>query len=185
MSKKTCIVLVGPPCSGKSTTGKLTASKMNIEYISSGDIAREMAKHDVVINADLSAGYMAPEDKMRKSISDKLWYNLFTKGKDVVILDGFPRFGDQANWLQNEVALNNINIYYVIFNITSLSTIIDRSVHRGRNDDKNLETRLDYYFRVTFPELGNRINYFIDADENTVEECSELLTKYIKEVTNK
>ena len=77
MSRKTCIVLVGGPCSGKSSAGKLTAKKLDIEYISSGDIAREMAKHNNDIRDNLNNGNLAPEDQMRKSISDKLWYYLF------------------------------------------------------------------------------------------------------------
>ena len=182
MSRKTCIVLVGGPCSGKSSAGKLVAKKLDIEYISSGDIAREMAKHDSAIDNSLNNGNLAPEDQMRKSISDKLWYHLFRRGKDIIILDGFPRFGDQAIWLQNEVALNNINIYYVLFHVP-MSTIIERSAHRNRTDDKSLENRLKYYYGTTYKELYDRIDVVIDADENNVDECSALLANYIiKEV---
>lgn len=178
MSKELCIVLVGPPCSGKSAVGKEVASKIRATYISSGDIAREMAKHDAVINADLSAGYMAPEDSMRNIIADKICFELNLPFKTIFILDGFPRFGDQAKWLCDNFG-NALDIKYVMFSV-SLSTIIKRSAHRGRDDDKSLERRLSYYSGVTFPELCGYIDHYIDAENNSIEECSELLIKYIK-----
>lgn len=184
MSNKTCIVLVGPPCSGKSVTGKLTASKMNINYISSGDIARDMAKVNTQIYNDLSAGKMAPEEMMRNTISDRLWKYFIKEDRNVVILDGFPRFGDQIEWLYSRVKDSNINIKFVLFNIP-LSTIIERSANRNRDDDKSLEQRLRYYYNITYRELYKYINMVIDANENTIEECSELLTKYIEEVSNR
>ena len=182
MSKKTCIVLVGAPCSGKSAAGKLVASKMNIGYISSGDIAREMAKHDAQVGNDLSNGKMAPEVKMRNSIQNKLWRHLIEKDNDIVILDGFPRFGEQAEWLYS-ILPKYIIIHYVLFDITSLSTIIERSAHRGRDDDKSLERRLKYYYNTTLPDLREYIDKCIDSEENSIEECSELLIEYIKEVS--
>ena len=182
MSKKTCIILVGPPCSGKSATGKLTASKMNIEYISSGDIAREMAKYNAQIGIDLSVGMMAPEVEMRKRIDNKLWYNFIKNDRDIVILDGFPRFGDQAKWLRT-ILPATINILYVMFD-TSSQVIAKRSIDRNREDDKSIEKRLEYYLAVTFPELCKHINHYINTDNNTIEECSELLIEYIKEVTD-
>ena len=57
-------------------------------------------------------------------------------------------------------------------------------MHRGRDDDKNLEQRLNYYYNTTYKELYKYIDIIIEANENTVSDCSILLTKYIKEVTN-
>lgn len=182
MNKKTCIVLVGAPCSGKSSAGKLVASETNIKYISSGDIARKMAKLDNTIRDDLNMGKLAPESQMRNAISNSLWQRFMAECVSVVILDGFPRFGEQAEWLRNTLPAN-IDIKYVLFD-TPLSTIIERSAHRDRDDDKSLEQRLNYYYNTTYKELYKYINIIIDANENTVSECSRLLIEYIKEVTN-
>ena len=180
--KKTCIVLVGAPCSGKSTIGKLTALKMNIGYISSGDIAREMAKTDMQIDNTLSSGGMAPEDKMRSAIYNKLWYSLIKKDRDTVILDGFPRFGDQAEWLY-DILPHNIGIKYVLFDVR-LQVIIERSDKRNRSDDKSLLQRLKYYYDITYKDLSKYVDITIDANEDAVDKCSELLINYIKEVSN-
>lgn len=181
--RKTCIVLVGAPCSGKSAVGIMTASSpsLNIAYVSSGDIARQMATVNRQIKEDLANGKMAPEDMMRRSISDRLWQHFHRDDKDIVILDGFPRFGDQATWLRSEIP-SNIDIKYVLFDVR-IPTIIERSAHRGRDDDKSLVQRLKYYYNTTFRELRKYIDIEIDANDNTIKECSALLTKFIEEVS--
>ena len=112
MSKKACVVLVGGPCSGKSSTGKIAAEILDAVYISSGDIARNMAQDSDIIKNDLMLGRLAPEDNMRNAISNRLWYYFKRMDRDIVILDGFPRFGDQAKWLHEELS-HNIDVRYV------------------------------------------------------------------------
>lgn len=180
MNKKVCIVLVGGPCSGKSSVGKMTAADLCCGYISSGDIARKMAKYDNTIRANLDSGRLAPEDKMRRNISTLLWQYFKIEDNDVVILDGFPRFGDQAKWLRKELPLS-IDIYYVLF-YAPLSMIIERSANRDRPDDKSLRQRLGYYYNTTYKELYDYITTTIDTTEASVDECSALLTKFVKEV---
>lgn len=180
MSDKMCIILVGPPCCGKSSVGKTVASRLGIDYISSGDIARRMAQSNTQVNEDLVDGKMAPENEMRRIISEKLWQRFIKMGKNVIILDGFPRFGEQAVWLR-DLLPHIIDIKYVLLNVP-LSTIIERSADRNRNDDKSLEQRLKYYYNTTYKELSDHIDIVIDANENTVDECSALLIHYIEEV---
>ena len=117
---------------------------------------------------------------MRNTISNKLWYHFKMEDRDIIILDGFPRFGCQAKWLRKELP-RNIDVRYVEI-YAPLSTIIERSNVRNRYDDKNLETRLKYYYGVTYKELNDRIEYLIDTSEASVQECAEALVKYIKEV---
>lgn len=181
MSKKTCIVLIGGPCSGKSSAGKLVAKKLDIRYISSGDIAREMAKRDSAVGNNLNNGNLAPEEQMRKSIWSELYHCFSEMYEDVMILDGFPRFGEQAEWLRTNLP-TNIDIKYVLFHVP-MSTIIERSMRRNRADDKSLEARIKYYYGTTCVELRDYIDITIDADENNVDECAMLLANYIiKEV---
>ena len=175
-----CIILVGPPCCGKSSVGKTVASRLGIDYISSGDIARRMAQSNMQVSDDLAGGKMAPEDEMRRIISEKLWQRLIKRDKNTVILDGFPRFGEQAVWLR-DLLPHAIDIKYVLLDVP-LSTIIERSADRNRIDDKSLEQRLKYYYNITYKELSGYIDIIIDANENTVDECSALLTHYIEEV---
>lgn len=179
MRNKTLIVLVGGPCSGKSSAGKLAASRLGIDYISSGDIARRMAEHDDDIKTGLNMGKMAPESKMREAISNTLW-NYFKKlDKGVLILDGFPRFGEQAEWLRYELPAT-INIKYVLFHAPSW-VLRKRAKDRNRSDDGSFEQRLDYYRKVTYKELYDYINTIIDTENIEISKCAILLEDYIEE----
>lgn len=180
MNKKVCIILVGGPCSGKSSTGKLTAKKLNAEYISSGDIARKMAEQSDIIKNSLDHGALAPENKMRKSISNELKRCFIEQDKNIVILDGFPRFGRQAEWLRDELP-PTIKTHYVMIHAPSC-VMRTRANNRGRSDDNSFEERLDYYRRVTYNELYGYLDTIINTEFLTTEECSMLLTEFIKEV---
>lgn len=180
MHKKTLIVLVGGPCSGKSSAGKIAARNLRAEYVSSGDIARSMAEHDNDIRNDLNAGKLAPEPKMRKAVKDHLWDYFYEKNKDLMILDGFPRFGDQANWLEYE--FYGIDIHYVLIH-APLWLLKERARHRGRSDDNNgFYERYNYYCGVTYRELYERIDTIIDTEIANIKECATLLEEFVKEV---
>lgn len=183
MSRK-IIVLIGPPCSGKSTIGKMVACKMpSTHYISSGDIARKMAEQSDTVKHDLDSGMLAPEFKMRQNVLTAL-KSAFSHSQ-TVILDGFPRFYDQLKWLR-QMAPVDIDIHYIMV-YAKLSIIIERSNARGRSDDKSLQQRLDYYYNTTLKDLQTYIEYVINTEALSVDECVESVMKYInliKEVTN-
>ena len=49
------VIMLGASNSGKSTIGKVVAERLNLRYIASGDIARQMN-----INSDLAEGKLPP-----------------------------------------------------------------------------------------------------------------------------
>lgn len=142
-----CIVLIGPPCSGKSTIGKRLAESIGYKYISSGDIARKIAKEDNTMD-NLNAGNMAPEDRMRNEIND-----IFCIGGDI-ILDGFPRFVEQYEWIIEQFF--DYKFTFILVDVPTL-LLFNRVVDRGREDDKSFIKRLEYYMNNTVPMI-NRIN---------------------------
>lgn len=152
---KRCISLIGPPCSGKSTLGKEIAETLGYKYISSGDLARKMAKEDGDMS-NLNAGKMAPEDRMREEL-----YNALSVSEDVV-LDGFPRFLDQYNWL-----VNSDLDYKFIFIIVdaSINELFYRVAHRGRSDDVAIRERMDYYMEHTVPMIIS----LSDCEDNVIQ----------------
>lgn len=180
MNKKACIVLIGGPCSGKSSIGKLIADKLHIQYISSGDIARKMAENDYVIRSDLANGKMAPEYKMREAISNSLFHYFKELDNDIIILDGFPRFIEQAIWLDDTIGYI-VDIHYVLIHAPSW-ILRDRAKERDRFDDCSFEKRLTYYRNVTYKELYDHVDIIIDTSEAPINVCSDLLTEFVKEV---
>lgn len=91
------LVLIGIQGSGKSTQGNLLAKKLNIPYLSSGHIFRNMAKEKTplgrYIKETLNAGFLIPDDKTINIIEKYLKKPEYTSG---YILDGFPRTPKQA-----------------------------------------------------------------------------------------
>lgn len=142
MATAKCIVLIGPPCSGKSTVGRFLADKLGYRYVSSGDIARNMGK---AVNAMLRAGRMAPEDEMREEIKKIL------DTHDDVILDGFPRFEDQYNWMMGKFMHRSFS--FVLID-APVSIIFDRVSKRGREDDVSMTGRFEYYRNHTTPMVS-------------------------------
>lgn len=179
MSNKTLIVLVGGPCSGKSSAGKIAAHNLCAKYVSSGDIARAMARHDNDVRNDLDNGKLAPESQMRDAISKHLWEHFYRRDANLIILDGFPRFNEQAEWLHNE--FYGIDIRYILIHAPSY-VLRDRAKNRNRSDDSSFNKRYNYYRQVTYKDLYCRTDIVIDTTNTTIEECATLLENYIKEV---
>ena len=86
---------------------------------------------------------------MRKSVYNSICHCL--KENDIIILDGFPRFIEQAIWLDDNIG-DMADIYYVLIHAPSW-ILRDRAKKRDRPDDSNFEKRLEYYRNVTYKEL--------------------------------
>ena len=138
------IVIIGPPCSGKSTIGKKLAENLGYKYISSGDIARDLANEEQTTK--LNNGEMFDERTMRSSIYNEVTENLTN---DIgVVLDGFPRNCGQYEWLGE-----NMSYAHPVFVLVkvSMATIMERVKKRNRDDDKSIAKRLEDYQHFTAP----------------------------------
>lgn len=140
------IILIGPPACGKSTIGKHIAESFNMVYVSSGDIARKMAKTCTETSESLKVGGMAEETQMRDNIYRTL-YDINVHNK-VFVLDGFPRNEDQLIWLHQKFPAL---LFYLIE--TPICTCRARAEIRNRNDDSIYENRLAYYREHTYPMI--------------------------------
>lgn len=130
------VVLIGRPCSGKSTLGKSVASNLGIKYISSGDIARKLASEHEDTKELLDNGHLAPEDMMRDAILSEI------KQYDNMILDGFPRFYDQYKWLLKYTPHHRM-VFMVVD--VDVDTAYIRSTERNRSDDGSFAKRNQFY----------------------------------------
>ena len=98
------LILIGIQGAGKSTQGNLLKEELNIPYLSTGHIFREMSKEKTslgrYIKEIMNAGFLIPDDKTVEIVSEYLKKPEYKKG---YILDGFPRTLDQVKMFENGV----------------------------------------------------------------------------------
>lgn len=92
------LIILGPQGSGKGTQAKLLAEALDLFYLSTGDLFREMAKARPDIDELIN--------KKGRLVPDKTTFSLMTdfleeKGvPDNIIFDGYPRSIEQLNPLE-------------------------------------------------------------------------------------
>ncbi len=149
------LILLGIQGSGKSTQGNLLANKIKVPYLSTGHIFRELAKEKTslgrYIKEVMNAGYLIPDRKTLKIVSEYLKRPEYQKG---YILDGFPRTITQA-----KVFANGIDkvIYLDVPDKEALWRLSYRNGENGetREDDTlaGIRKRIELFHKFTEPVL--------------------------------
>lgn len=165
------LVLVGIQGAGKSTQGNMLSEKLNIPYLSSGHIFREMAKEKTplgrTLKETLNSGALVPDKLTLEIINEYLKKPDYANG---YILDGFPRTVPQAE-------VFNGSVEKVIFIDVSDREALWRI--SGRVSDREDETlsairkRIELFHQFTEPilEYYRERGMLIQVDgEKTVEE---------------
>ncbi len=98
------IILIGIQGAGKSTQGNLLSKKLQLPYLSTGHIFRQLAKEHTklgrYIKEVMHAGALIPNQKTIGIVNDYLSRPEYEKG---FILDGFPRTLQQAESFNQDV----------------------------------------------------------------------------------
>src|SRR3989344_2121927 len=136
------ILLIGSQGSGKSTQGKLLAQFLGLQYISTGDIFREMKGE---IKELLDQGKLVDDQTTSKIVGEKLKEEDYRNG---FIVDGYPRTMEQIN-------LFNPGFDKVIYLDMSDEEATKRLLARARGDDTEelIAERLRNYHKQTNPVL--------------------------------
>ena len=131
------IVMLGAPGSGKGTTSKILAKKLNIPHISTGDMFREQIKKGTELGklADsyISKGELVPDELTINIVKDRLTWD---DTKNGVILDGFPRTKAQAEALDEILEKQGKKVDKVPELIVPDQVIIDRILNRATCSNK-------------------------------------------------
>ena len=132
------IILFGLAGSGKGTQGKALSEIFGWRWLSVGDAIREHGGYEEIIN---SGGLIPDEDVIK--LMDKQIKKAEAEGFDV-ILDGYPRDKEQAEYIMNTMA---DKIDGAIILEVPKEELYERLALRGRDDDKEKDS-IDRRFEV-------------------------------------
>jgi len=151
------ILITGPQASGKTTQAKLLAGRLGLEFISMGQVLRDLYEQNAPtgIEAERSwgKGKLVPDKTIRKVVEQFFRNHRPQKG---FVMDGFPRNILQYRWM-TKVFGQPINylINLTLDEKTILARIGQRRQTEHREDDAPaaVRVRLKLYYQETLPLL--------------------------------
>ena len=132
------IILFGLAGSGKGTQGKALSEIFGWKWLSVGDAIREHGGFEEIVKS----GGLIPDEEVIK-LMDKQIEKAEEEGFDV-ILDGYPRDKDQAEYIMNTMA---DKIDGAIILEVPKEELYERLALRGREDDQEKEA-IDRRFSI-------------------------------------
>lgn len=145
------IVFFGPAGAGKSVQGQILAARMGWRWLSAGQILRDT--HDAELLQTMHEGHMVPHERITAIMGEAI-----AKAGDIdqIILDGFPRMKEQAEWLVSSQPEHGRSIGLVIVLEVPREELLKRLAIRGRADDtpEAIDERLTIYRQEMYPVLG-------------------------------
>ena len=174
------IILIGIQGAGKSTQGNLLRDKLNIPYLSTGHIFREMAKEKTslgrYIKEIMNAGFLIPDEKTVEIVSEYLKKPEYKNG---YILDGFPRTLDQVKMFENGV---DKVVHFKVSDREALWRLSYRN-GEGREDETltAIRKRIELFHKLAEPVLDfyrqNGTLVEIDGEQSIEEIHKEIIRK--------
>jgi adenylate kinase len=173
------IIFLGVPGSGKSTQGQMLLERGKLHWISTGEILREKAS--TAQKERMLKGKLLDSQEMIDILETELQKLGDTSE---LILDGFPRNLEQAQWLveQNKKGLLKVSALVHLF--ADESVVEKRLLARGRVDDSSetIANRFNVYQKTFQPIIGllknNGISILeINADQTPEEILNDIVDK--------
>lgn len=146
------ILLFGPAGAGKSVQGQLLTERLNWRWLSTGQLIRD--SQDEKLHEIIHAGRLISTEMMNQLLETELRKK--TDGEKLV-LDGYPRRLNQAEWLIKHASDFNESVQLVVMIDVPESELVTRLAERGRVDDSSeiVADRLAIYHK----ETDKSINY--------------------------
>lgn len=134
------IIVLGVAGSGKSTQSQLLAARDGFVWLSMGELLRS------TINDERKEQMLAGKVLDEQEVSEILDSELYKRGDNPeIILDGFPRGTLQAEWLLAQQDVGRFNIRAVIHLQANQTTVKERLLARGRQDDTENAIKERFY----------------------------------------
>ncbi len=146
-NKKIKILFLGPPGSGKGTIANIVSEKLKYVTISTGDLFRKTKDQtdplSIEIQKIMNSGILI-SDEITNKLAEKAIKETI-ENDDGLILDGYPRTVNQAEYLKNI-----INVDLVVSFIIDNSVLIKRIV--GRQNCLKCKKSFNKFFMPTIKE---------------------------------
>ncbi len=144
------IIFFGPAGAGKSVQGQILAARHGWRWLSSGQLLRD--SRDPEIMEQMRSGALVGSEQTNEVIADALER---AKNIDRVILDGYPRKLEQAQWLIETQPRHERSIGLAVVLEVPRAELEKRLKVRGRIDDTQdiIEERLNIYRQEIYPIL--------------------------------
>lgn len=144
------ILFFGPAGAGKSVQGQMLAARHGWRWISAGQLLRDT--HDIELLKEINKGHLVNNDHINAIVGEAL-----ARSKDIdhLILDGFPRKLEQAQWLVAAQTEHARSISLCLVLEVPREELFKRLKVRGRVDDTpdSIEERLKIYRQEIYPIL--------------------------------
>jgi len=152
------LIFFGPPGAGKGTQASLTAKKLKIPHLSTGDILRDKLLDQDSLSIRLKnfmdSGNLVSDDILNEIVANRLKLPDCQGG---FILDGYPRTMSQKIFLIDFLESHDLSISKIIDLVIDEKIIIHRIKSRSnienRLDDREeiIKIRMLKYFQETKP----------------------------------
>lgn len=133
----TYIVLMGVQGAGKGTQASILKAKLSLPHVSTGDLFRAMETQDTPlarrVKSLMDKGELIPDDVTNQMVEERLADADAAQG---VILDGYPRNRDQAQFLDELLARQGEQVTIVPLLQLDRETAIKRVEGRRYSPDK-------------------------------------------------
>lgn len=153
------IIFFGPAGAGKSVQGQLLSARHSWRWLSAGQLLRD-SKDPELLKVMSTGKLVDPE------ITNRIMGDAISRSHDIthLILDGFPRNMENAQWLIDNKSHHGRDIELVIVLEVPKSELLKRLAIRGRADDTPdiIDERLRIYRQEMYPILS----YFTDQGIN-------------------
>lgn len=129
----------------------MLAARMGWRWLSAGQLLRDT--HDPDITAIQQSGKLVPHEKVTAVMGEAI-----KRAVDIdhLILDGFPRMLEQAQWLIESQPEHQRAIELVVVLEVPREELLKRLAIRGRADDtpETIDDRLQLYRKEMYPILA-------------------------------
>jgi adenylate kinase len=138
------IVLLGPPASGKGTQGRAIATRLGLNYLSTGALLREAIENrsELGLAAEpiLARGGYLPDELMEPILGE--WLETHDQ-KNGWVLDGFPRSLGQAKYLDTWLAARDEKLDLAIALVADYVELVSRIRSRVECPDCRWSGKID------------------------------------------